>query len=205
MRLGPGPSAPRSPAVPNWRRSPKWSRSCAGSPASISSRATARVAGSGSSSAHARASAERSAESLISEARDDLRQQVAHALRGGLPGREHVGVVEVAAAEARCEVGDERQAEHLGSDVARCDHLVHRRHADEVGAEGAQHPDLSRRLVVGSGEAGVDALLEGRIRLAGEVRSEEHTSELQSLMRISYAVFCLIKNKTIHQLNDLFN
>src|SRR3546814_17055629 len=26
-------------------------------------------------------------------------------------------------------------------------------------------------------------------------RSEEHTSELQSLMRISYAVFCLIKNK----------
>src|SRR3546814_1459035 len=28
------------------------------------------------------------------------------------------------------------------------------------------------------------------------VRSEEHTSELQSLMRISYAVFCLQKNKT---------
>src|SRR3546814_3695081 len=29
----------------------------------------------------------------------------------------------------------------------------------------------------------------------GQLRSEEHTSELQSLMRISYAVFCL-KNKT---------
>src|SRR3546814_2672984 len=29
------------------------------------------------------------------------------------------------------------------------------------------------------------------------VRSEEHTSELQSLMRISYAVFCLKKTKTI--------
>src|SRR3546814_9405752 len=28
-------------------------------------------------------------------------------------------------------------------------------------------------------------------------RSEEHTSELQSLMRISYAVFCLNKKKTI--------
>src|SRR3546814_4923588 len=27
----------------------------------------------------------------------------------------------------------------------------------------------------------------------GEIRSEEHTSELQSLMRISYAVFCLKK------------
>src|SRR3546814_2177162 len=30
----------------------------------------------------------------------------------------------------------------------------------------------------------------------GGVRSEEHTSELQSLMRISYAVFCLKKKKT---------
>src|SRR3546814_4957683 len=32
-------------------------------------------------------------------------------------------------------------------------------------------------------------------RLTGQVRSEEHTSELQSLMRISYAVFCLKKQK----------
>src|SRR3546814_3107025 len=31
---------------------------------------------------------------------------------------------------------------------------------------------------------------------AHEGRSEEHTSELQSLMRISYAVFCLKKKKT---------
>src|SRR3546814_3930957 len=30
-----------------------------------------------------------------------------------------------------------------------------------------------------------------------EMRSEEHTSELQSLMRISYAVFCLKKKKKI--------
>src|SRR3546814_1302755 len=30
---------------------------------------------------------------------------------------------------------------------------------------------------------------------AGRIRSEEHTSELQSLMRISYAVFCLKKKK----------
>src|SRR3546814_7885525 len=33
----------------------------------------------------------------------------------------------------------------------------------------------------------------------GTVRSEEHTSELQSLMRISYAVFCLKKKKTKSQ------
>src|SRR3546814_4341288 len=33
-------------------------------------------------------------------------------------------------------------------------------------------------------------------------RSEEHTSELQSLMRISYAVFCLTKNKNkLHRAN----
>src|SRR3546814_3818187 len=31
--------------------------------------------------------------------------------------------------------------------------------------------------------------------LTDEIRSEEHTSELQSLMRISYAVFCLQKKK----------
>src|SRR3546814_2266050 len=35
-------------------------------------------------------------------------------------------------------------------------------------------------------------------------RSEEHTSELQSLMRLSYAVFCLTKNtKTIRQSNKI--
>src|SRR3546814_5567187 len=34
---------------------------------------------------------------------------------------------------------------------------------------------------------------------AAVIRSEEHTSELQSLMRISYAVFCLKKNKHTHR------
>src|SRR3546814_4562002 len=33
------------------------------------------------------------------------------------------------------------------------------------------------------------------VQIPGSVRSEEHTSELQSLMRISYAVFCLKKKK----------
>src|SRR3546814_3055045 len=41
---------------------------------------------------------------------------------------------------------------------------------------------------------------EGALDLANNVlRSEEHTSELQSLMRISYAVFCLKKTKTNKQ------
>src|SRR3546814_7600691 len=39
----------------------------------------------------------------------------------------------------------------------------------------------------------------GRDSIGGLVeRSEEHTSELQSLMRISYAVFCLKKHNTRH-------
>src|SRR3546814_6609003 len=43
-------------------------------------------------------------------------------------------------------------------------------------------------------------LLQGEIREAiAAGRSEEHTSELQSLMRISYAVFCLKKKKQYTQ------
>src|SRR3546814_2394439 len=36
-----------------------------------------------------------------------------------------------------------------------------------------------------------------------DIRSEEHTSELQSLMRSSYAVFCLKKKKNKHTSNDI--
>src|SRR3546814_4751278 len=48
-------------------------------------------------------------------------------------------------------------------------------------------------LIVHPGRRGVEAVC----RLDHDIRSEEHTSELQSLMRISYAVFCL-KKKKIH-------
>src|SRR3546814_1861765 len=41
-----------------------------------------------------------------------------------------------------------------------------------------------------------DKALTSQLRQALALRSEEHTSELQSLMRISYAVFCLKKKKT---------
>src|SRR3546814_6505907 len=58
------------------------------------------------------------------------------------------------------------------------------------------------RLGMGSDEVdrGEDRLLAGDaapvVPRGGEpTRSEEHTSELQSLMRISYAVFCLKKKK----------
>src|SRR3546814_2200794 len=54
---------------------------------------------------------------------------------------------------------------------------------------GAIHP---QRAVAAAGSGGAARRLAGGLRLR---RSEEHTSELQSLMRISYAVFCLKKKK----------
>src|SRR3546814_2035132 len=57
-----------------------------------------------------------------------------------------------------------------------------------------------RRAAVGAGDGrvlGADAAVCGPARAAG--RSEEHTSELQSLMRISYAVSCLYNNHLITQ------
>src|SRR3546814_2882767 len=51
-----------------------------------------------------------------------------------------------------------------------------------------QYRPLPRRISKGCRVAGTA----GRV-----LRSEEHTSELQSLMRISYAVFCLKKKKNI--------
>src|SRR3546814_10173401 len=41
-----------------------------------------------------------------------------------------------------------------------------------------------------------------RRAISSSARSEEHTSELQSLMRISYAVFCLKKKNTIQVLKS---
>src|SRR3546814_5502128 len=44
----------------------------------------------------------------------------------------------------------------------------------------------------------LEAMQERTVTIDGDtLRSEEHTSELQSLMRISYAVFCLKKKKNI--------
>src|SRR3546814_4643684 len=49
----------------------------------------------------------------------------------------------------------------------------------------------------GAGAGGTCAV-HRRCARAHDGRSEEHTSELQSLMRISYAVFCLKKKKLTH-------
>src|SRR3546814_7371405 len=60
----------------------------------------------------------------------------------------------------------------------------------------------SRRLRAGGLQARRQRAFQNRRdERRGRGRSEEHTSELQSLMRISYAVFCLKKKKKTKQRN----
>src|SRR3546814_8608650 len=69
--------------------------------------------------------------------------------------------------------------------------------ADMKGSVAAFVVALERFVAVHPGRAGTVTLL-----LTSD-RSEEHTSELQSIMRISYAVFCLKKKTTIHRYTHL--
>src|SRR3546814_8960855 len=72
------------------------------------------------------------------------------------------------------------------------DHVARAVEEDEVVAEGIQHQGCGDTEAADQRQHGNHALtLAAPAAPAG--RSEEHTSELQSLMRISYAVFCLKK------------
>src|SRR3546814_9263087 len=77
----------------------------------------------------------------------------------------------------------------------------HRRHQGEAGAQGEEQqsrhqPHVQPRDRQQVREAGIAHVLLDGVGNAAALRSEEHTSELQSLMRISYAVFCLKKKKS---------
>src|SRR3546814_8758825 len=63
---------------------------------------------------------------------------------------------------------------------------------DDMGSDGIRR-GLVRPGLTGWAQVNGNARLSGKDKLA--LRSEEHTSELQSLMRISYAVFCLKKKQ----------
>src|SRR3546814_8038210 len=65
----------------------------------------------------------------------------------------------------------------------------------ERHAPGFRASILGRQVLSPKGLYDKFGLVGGDI-MHGHMRSEEHTSELQSLMRISYAVFCLKKKKT---------
>src|SRR3546814_5900858 len=72
--------------------------------------------------------------------------------------------------------------------LARASYVEHNGNEHE-----SQDPREGRRCAMITGSRST-SLRSPRISLV--LRSEEHTSELQSLMRISYAVFCLNKKKT---------
>src|SRR3546814_4633968 len=72
-----------------------------------------------------------------------------------------------------------------------------RRCLDRVTAEVTAHPENADAWAFGSA---ILAELNQPAR-AEQWRSEEYTSELQSLMRISYAVFCLKKKQTTRHMN----
>src|SRR3546814_3287379 len=99
-------------------------------------------------------------------------------------------------------LGLEAEMEGLaGSAQARQHGAPDRRRAGHDGDRGG----LRQRHVVSDGaDVGADLELEAglaeglQLHAGRPLRSEEHTSELQSLMRISYAVFCL-KNKKHHR------
>src|SRR3546814_2539606 len=70
---------------------------------------------------------------------------------------------------------------------------------EALGMQAQQHRRVGLRLADHDGEVLHAAVVgtkrdDARLLGAGQ-RSEEHTSELQSLMRISYAVFCLKKKQ----------
>src|SRR3546814_7015958 len=72
-------------------------------------------------------------------------------------------------------------------------------HEEAALALGATRWEMIKMAVFPFGRSGIiSAAMLGLGRALGE-RSEEHTSELQSLMRISYAVFCLKKKNTPQQ------
>src|SRR3546814_3822998 len=58
---------------------------------------------------------------------------------------------------------------------------------------------VEREMTLRVGESGLAFFRAENLSAHPTARSEEHTSELQSLMRISYAVFCLKKKKTKNQ------
>src|SRR3546814_8328069 len=64
---------------------------------------------------------------------------------------------------------------------------------------------MANLACTGTARADVASEMNSFFSDVGGARSEEHTSELQSLMRISYAVFCLKKKKYFSKINQAYH
>src|SRR3546814_7884956 len=94
------------------------------------------------------------------------------------------------------ELERDRGADHRVLPVHRGRETAHP--AAPILARRFFHPAHRFADIAGKGLVGTEEEMEVRFDAESELlhRSEEHTSELQSLMRISYAVFCLKKKNT---------
>src|SRR3546814_9634770 len=75
------------------------------------------------------------------------------------------------------------------------EHSHHQRHGDHCHSVPEAGEGIAGPGDDGLADEGQESTEIAGADMIGNRRSEEHTSELQSLMRISYAVFCLKKNK----------
>src|SRR3546814_5337693 len=78
-----------------------------------------------------------------------------------------------------------REHDHMTTTETICQTAYQRRGDRDASRARGNHGTGHRRTIAD--------------KFAQQGRSEEHTSELQSLMRISYAVFCLKKKKQKHE------
>src|SRR3546814_6039625 len=88
-------------------------------------------------------------------------------------------------------------------ELARCEYIERRENVIALGNSGTGKTHVALGLGLAACQKGLSvgfttaaALVHELMEARDDKRSEEHTSELQSLMRISYAVFCLKKKKT---------
>src|SRR3546814_7526815 len=128
--------------------------------------------------------------------RTDTRFPYTTLFRSGGADQDRGGRTDAGLRHRRCRFDDLLRLDRLRQqDLGAREVLVRRASlaAKEHGGGEQGRLGRARRDPAEGGARGCRQRREGRLGQGARARSEEHTSELQSLMRISYAVFCLTK------------